>query len=385
MFGAKLMKRCTIAFTFWAAIAVTLGAARAAEPQLLYVNFPSTALSTFLNQPVEIVATILLPDSYYKESQRRYPVIYVISEFDDYEKIDVWRQLAWQKPMRALGSEFMIVFLRGMVEFHGEAIHTQYADSANDGPWGTALTSEFIPATDAHFRTLGAGGRFLFGHSSGGWSALWLQVNYPDAFNGAWVASPDAVDFRDFYGPDLTKPSESFHQDATRNAYGECRDRGHDTSTMREFVLSRSGCNISPLTPTIETAWVRRQMDTYDVVYSPRRSDGSPAALFDRATGAIDPVVAQYWEAHYDITRILQEHWSTLGPQLQGKLHVFVGAQDTFHANDSVVLMQEALRKLGSDAEIHIVPGDDHWQILDWHGGLIGYALSEMVERLTRK
>lgn len=99
----------------------TLCVARAGEPQLLYVNFPSAALST--------------------------------------------------------GSEFMIVFLRGMIEFHGEAVHDQYADSANDGPWGTALTSEFIPATDAHFRTLGAGGRFLFEHSSGGWSALWLQVN----------------------------------------------------------------------------------------------------------------------------------------------------------------------------------------------------------------
>jgi hypothetical protein len=72
-----------------------------------------------------------------------------------------------------------------------------------------------------------------------------------------------------------------------------------------------------------------------------------------------------------------------LGPQLQGKLHVFVGAQDTFHANDSVVLMQDALRKLGSDAAVQIVPGDDHWQILDCHGGLIGYALAEMLQRLT--
>ena len=136
---------------------------------------------------------------------------------------------------------------------------------------------------------------------------------------------------------------------------------------------------------TVEKAWAVRQFDTYDVVYSPRRNDGSPAEVFNRATGAIDPAVAAYWEEHYDITRILQERWSTLGPQLQGKLHVFVGAQDTFHTNDSVVLMQDALHKLGSDAEIQIVPGDDHWQILDWHGGLIGYSLAEMLQRLTLK
>ncbi|MGA8384868.1 MAG: hypothetical protein WB687_06200, partial [Candidatus Cybelea sp.] len=81
----------------------TSSVARAGEPQLLYVNFPSTALSTFFNQPVQIAATILLPDSYYKEPQRRYPVVYVISAFDDIGATDVWRQLTWQRPMRALG------------------------------------------------------------------------------------------------------------------------------------------------------------------------------------------------------------------------------------------------------------------------------------------
>jgi pimeloyl-ACP methyl ester carboxylesterase len=379
------MKRCAFAAMFCTAMAFTSAAARAGEPQLSYVNFPSTALSTFFNQPVQIAATILLPDSYYTEPQRRYPVVYVISAFDDFYAIDVSRQLEWQRPMRALGSQFMIVFLRGMIEFHGEAIHDQYADSANDGPWGTALTSEFIPATDARFRTLGAGGRFLFGHSSGGWSALWLQVNYPDAFNGAWVVSPDAVDFHDFYGPDLTKPSANFYRDASGKAYGECRERGHDTLTMGQFATGLGECGGSAEMRTVEKVSAVRQFDTYDVVYSPRRTDGSPAQLFNRANGAIDPAVAAYWEEHYDITRILQERWSTLGPQLQGKLHVFVGAQDTFHTNDSVVLMRDALHNLGSDAEIQIVPGDDHWQILDWHGGMIGYALAEMLQRLTPK
>jgi hypothetical protein len=209
-------------------------------------------------------------------------------------------------------------------------------------------------------------------------------VNYPDAFNGAWVVSPDAVDFHDFYGPDLTKPTANFYRNAAGNAYGACREHGHDTSTMRELASGLGECAGSQKMQT-EKPWPVRQFDTYDVVYSPRLADGSPAQLFNRATGTIDPAVATYWEEHYDITRILQKRWSTLGPQLQGKLHVFVGAQDTFHANDSVALMQDALHKLGSDAEIQIVPGDDHWQILDWHGGLIGYALTEMLRRLTPK
>src|SRR3546814_19939640 len=41
-------------------------------------------------------------------------------------------------------------------------------------------------------------GRFLNGHSSGGWSTLWLQVAYPKIFGGTWPTAPDASDFHDF-------------------------------------------------------------------------------------------------------------------------------------------------------------------------------------------
>ena len=36
-----------------------------------------------------------------------------------------------------------------------------------------------IPALEKQFRAVGKpGGRFVTGHSSGGWSSLWLQVTY---------------------------------------------------------------------------------------------------------------------------------------------------------------------------------------------------------------
>ena len=47
-------------------------------------------------------------------------------------------------------------------------------------------------------------------------------------------------------------------------------------------------------------------------VFSPRGEDGRPKQLLDRATGRIDPSVARYWEAHYDIVRTLRDHWATL-------------------------------------------------------------------------
>ncbi len=36
------------------------------------------------------------------------------------------------------------------------------------------------------------------GHSSGGWSSLWLQIEHPEVFGGVWSLAPDPVDFRDF-------------------------------------------------------------------------------------------------------------------------------------------------------------------------------------------
>ncbi len=248
---------------------------------------------------------MLLPDSYYKEPNRHYPVIYWIQGFNGRGDIDLDDELTWQKPMRRLGHEFIIVFLNGM--FNGG--HQEFADSANNGPWGTALTTEFIPKTESRFRAIGTpAARFVGGHSSGGWSALWLQVTYPDLFAGEWSLSPDPVDFRNFTGPDLTRmPPQNFFVDAS----------GHD------YVL-----DAQPLRWFVVTAgWEEAQFLSFEAAFSPKGADGKPKPLFDRRTGAIDAGVAAYWEAHYDISRILQDHWNTLAPRLRGKLHIFVGSR----------------------------------------------------------
>ncbi len=355
-----------------------------AGPELFDIRFQSPMLTQFFKQPVQIGASVLLPDSYYKQPTRRYPVIYVVPAFEGTDAVTRDIELEWQRPIRSLGTDFIVVILQAMMNIDGEDVHIEFADSAGDGPWGSALTTEFIPATDAHFRTMPSGNaRFLFGHSSGGWSVLWLQINYPAMFNGAWAVSPDPVDFHDFLGPDLTKPGQNFYRDADGNAYGICRVGGHDETTLERLVTGPYGCGWGTETPRGgEKPWAQRQMDTYDDVFSPAQPDGKPAPLLDRATGAIHPAVAAYWEQHYDMTHLLQTRWSELGPLLQGRLHVFVGSGDTFHLEGSVMLMRDALTKLGSDAEIAVAPGDDHWQIFDYQGGLIKYAIGEMIARL---
>jgi pimeloyl-ACP methyl ester carboxylesterase len=344
-----------------ALVLALFGMARASEPQYLHISMYSSLLSAFWSQPVHIDAHVLLPDSYYKEPQRRYPVLYWIQGFGGEGHMDANDELDWQRPMRRLHKEFIVIYLNGM--FNGG--HQEFADSANNGPWGSALTTEFIPKTDAYFRTIASGrDRFVAGHSSGGWSALWLQATYPDVFGGEWSISPDPVDFRDFIGPDLTRnPPQNFYHDD--------RGRGYmiDGARLSRFVLG--------------PGWERRQYESFDSVFSPRGADGKPQPLFDRGTGVIDAAVEQYWVSHYDIAQILDERWPDLRDKLHGKLHIIVGTKDNFGLDAPVRLLQAELSRLGSDAEFDYVPDADHWSVLRWNGGVFGYIIREASAGLS--
>ena len=194
----------------------------------------------------------------------------------------------------------------------------------------------------------------MSGHSSGGWSALWLQVTYPAIFGGEWSISPDPVDFRDFMGTDLTvsTPHNFFATSYTMLGLPMGRFVGYED-------------------------WERRQFTSFESVFGPTDAKGNVEPLFDRTSGVIDPSVARYWEAHYDIARILRDEWPQVGPELRGKIHIFVGGADNFHLEAPVVLLKHELQTLGSDAEIEIVPGRDHWSIFEAHHSLTSYIVQE--------
>lgn len=71
--------------------------------------------------------------------------------------------------------------------------------------------------------------------------------------------------------------------------------------------------------------------------------DGYPAPIFDKVTGEIDNKVAEYWREHYDLEAILERDWAKLGPELTGKIHIYVGSDDTYFLNDAVYLMEDFL------------------------------------------
>jgi hypothetical protein len=116
------------------------------------------------------------------------------------------------------------------------------------------------------------------------------------------------------------------------------------------------------------------QLCSFEAVFSPRGSDGKPAQLWDRETGAINPDVAHAWEK-YDIRLVLERNWLTLGPKLAGKLHVFMGDEDTFYLEGATKLLKKSLAQLGSDAVVEIHPGKNHMTLLG----------SELRERIRQE
>lgn len=328
------------------------------------VTFPSPALSAFWGRPINIRAGVVLPPSY-ASTKARYPVIYRIHGFGG-SHLTAWNSgAALLKKMADKSLPEMInVFLDGTCPMG----HHEFADSANNGPWGQALTKEFIPFLEGKFRMdARPSGRLLTGHSSGGWSSLWLQVVYPDVFGGTWSTSPDPVDFRSFSGADLTKvPTENFYRGPDGNPRNICRFHGRDIFSWYQFahfaqVVGEYG----------------GQIESFEAVFSPRGEDGRPMPLFDRDTGAIDPYVQKTWE-RYDIARLLVTNWTTLGPKLRGKLHLVVGTEDNFHLEEAVYLLRDKLKSLNSDATFEIIQGRDHMDL--YQGDLADRIVRDMYK-----
>ena len=85
------------------------------------------------------------------------------------------------------------------------------------------------------------------------------------------------------------------------------------------------------------------QWAIWDAVFSPVRSNGYAAPIWDRFTGEIDREVAEYWRENYDLRHILERDWAELGPKLEGKINIYCGDMDNYYLNNAVYLMEDFL------------------------------------------
>lgn len=333
------------------------------HPNTKVIHFESPMLSAFWGRPINMDATVVLPPKYANLSSTRYPTVYMIHGYGGGyvpSKQAVDGLLAQMQKGEV--PEMILVYLNA----HCPMGHHVFADSVNNGPWGSALVKEFIPYLEKQFRMdAKPSGRFLTGHSSGGWSTLWVMISHPDFFGGTWSTSPDPVDFRNFTGPDFTKlPAQNAYFDAGGKEYNLVRAGNVPLMSVRQYALQER-----------VLGYYGGQFASFEAVFSPKGPDGQPMRVIDRDTGKIEVDVANAWEK-YDISRLLRDNWTTLKPKLKGKIHIVVGTADTFHLNEAVQLLDTELKKLGSDAKIEYLEGRDHFNL--YQGGLRERFFKEM-------
>ncbi len=314
------------------------------------VEFVSPMLSRFWGRPITMRAGVVLPPDYAASGSKKYPAVYDIHGFGG-DHTQAWRAAPSISKEIADGKRFPMVHVYLDASF--STGHHVFADSVNNGPWGRALTEELIPHLEKRFRLIPkTSARFLTGHSSGGWSTMWLEVNYPDVFGGTWSTSPDPVDLHSFTGVDVTPGSnQNMYKNKAGGPLNLVRMNGKEIASFEQFAKAEE----------VQGEY-GGQIASFEWVWSPKGPGGRPMKIFNRETGEQDPFVQQAWEK-YDIRKIVEKNWPTLGPKLLGKLHLVVGSEDTFHLEEAAIMFCDFLKSKGREDVCEVVPGRDHMNL----------------------
>ncbi len=319
-------------------------------------DFVSPALSAFFARPVHMRAWVVLPPGYDRQAAEHYPTVYWTHGFGgDLDGAERTGAVFYQRMTQGKMPPMIWVMLD---ESSPVGTH-EFADSVNNGPWGHALIAEFIPYLESRYHMdASVTGRFLQGHSSGGWATLQLQINYPQIFGGTWSTSPDPSDFHDFTGIDLYALHANVYKRPDGTPYPLIRDREHVLGTFEQFahtelVLGNYG----------------GQFASFEWVFSPRGANGQPLQMFNRVTGDVDPAVVSYWREHFDLAHIVTSTWPQRASLLHGKIHVFVGTADTFYLDGAAHKLDAVLQGLNADAQFTYIPNRTHFDLYATHDG----------------
>jgi enterochelin esterase-like enzyme len=313
-------------------------------------EFVSPLLSRFWGHAVTIRAWVILPPDYSAQARERYPTVFWTHGFGGDLDGCLRSGMTIRERMEKGKMPPMIWVM--LDESLPEGTH-EFADSVNNGPWGAALTTEFLPYVEHRYRMdARRDGRFLNGHSSGGWATLQLEVNYPRIFGGTWSTSPDSSDFHDFTGPDLYAADANEYRKPDGTPWPIIRDGGKVLATMEQ--LAKLEAVLGPY---------GGQLSSFDWVFSPKSDSGAPEPMFDRQTGVVNPKVVAYWREHYDLAHIVETNWKTRGADWKGRIHLLVGTADTFYLDGAAHKFEAVLSRLGAEPRFSYLPGKTHFDL----------------------
>lgn len=329
-----------------------------------HIRIQSQLLSRFWGRAMYLSANVLVPEGFDSHPNAHFPIAIFEDHFNydfegfrteppdpnlkpDYSKRfhlagynRIQQEEAYKFYTQWISPKFPRILIAQINHANPYYDDSYAVNSANLGPYGDAIETELIPAIEKEFRGIGQGwARFVYGGSTGGWESLAVQVFYPDHYNGAFVACPDPVDFRAYTTIDIYTQKNAFFMEGAHKQI--------EQPAMRDY-LGRTFGTVRGMNQYERAlgshARSGEQFDIWQAVFGPAGKDGYPQPIFDKESGEIDPAVAGYWKEHYDLSDILRRNWGTLGPKLQGKLHIYVGSADTYFLNSAVYYLEDFLK-----------------------------------------
>ena len=312
-----------------------------------------------LGDPHERPVHVYLPPGY-DDSDRRYPVVYVIQGYTGH--VAMWfNRMPFRRPFPELADDVfaagdtppaIVVYADAWTSLGG----SQFLDSPATGRYHSYLCDEIVPWVDARYRTLPAPAhRAIAGKSSGGYGAMVTPMLRPDLFGALATHAGDALfdvcypgDFprmarilRDSYDGDY----EKFFADRAERVHGT-KDTDNDLIEMYGYAAAYSG-----------------------------NEDGSVSLPFDD-TGALVPDVWARW-LRWDPVRMAPEHAEAL--RSLKAIWIDAGTRDEYYLD----LGAEAFRRALADIGVT----DVHFELFDATHGAIEYryplALRDLAERLS--
>jgi S-formylglutathione hydrolase FrmB len=162
-----------------------------AKPVLVkHIKIHSEALEGNLEgEAVDRDVIVFLPPSYYKDKNRRYPVLYALHGFSI--GAEQWtHEIHVPQTIEgafAKGSHEMIVVLPDSKTAYGGSM---YSCSVTTGDFERFISHDVVNYIDAHYRTIPKRmSRGLAGHSMGGYGAVRIGMKHPKVFGDLYVMS----------------------------------------------------------------------------------------------------------------------------------------------------------------------------------------------------
>ena len=314
-----------------------------------------------LGDPHERPVYVYLPPGY-DDSDRRYPVVYVIQGYTGH--VGMWfNRQAFRRPFPETADDVfaagdtppaIVVYVDAWTALGG----SQFLDSPAIGRYHSYLCDEVVPWVDARYRTLAdRAHRAISGKSSGGYGAMITPMLRPDLFGALATHAGDAL-FDVCYLPDFPRAARLLRDNYDgdyEKYFADRNSRVHGTKDTDNDLIEIYG---------------------YAAAYS-GNEDGTVSLPFDD-TGRVVPDVWARW-LRWDPVLMVAEHAESLRDMTA--IWIDAGRGDEYYLDFGATAFHRALTAAGVQED------RVHFELFDGRHGGIDYryplSLKWLCERIA--